>query len=66
MPHRCVNPHGISEPQTYSHVVVAKGSTTMFIAGQVAEDDGTLVGAGDRHSPTSAARWRPSVRTLGT
>lgn len=47
MPHRCVNPDGISEPQTYSHVVVAKGARMVFVAGQVAEDNGSLVGAGD-------------------
>ncbi|WP_448951661.1 RidA family protein [Labrys neptuniae] len=48
MPLQCINPNGISTPQTYSHVIVAKGSRLVFIAGQVAEDGaGNLVGAGD-------------------
>jgi enamine deaminase RidA (YjgF/YER057c/UK114 family) len=44
----CINPDGIFTPETFTHVDVAKGSTIMFIAGQVAEDSaGNLVGAGD-------------------
>jgi enamine deaminase RidA (YjgF/YER057c/UK114 family) len=45
---KCINPEGISTPQTYSHVIVATGSRLVFIAGQVAEDSqGNLVGHGD-------------------
>ncbi len=45
---KCINPDGISTPQTYSHVIVATGSRMVFIAGQVAEDSqGNLVGRGD-------------------
>ncbi|MGO4338891.1 RidA family protein [Labrys sp. KB_33_2] len=48
MPLQCINPDGIPTPQTYSHVVVSKGSRLVFIAGQVAEDPhGNLVGRGD-------------------
>ena len=44
----CINPDGISAPQTYSHVIVAPGGRMVFIAGQVAEDsEGNLVGRGD-------------------
>ena len=44
---KCINPEGISMPETFSHVITAKGSKMVFIAGQVAEDNGKLVGAGD-------------------
>lgn len=44
----CINPDGIATPEHYSHVVVARGSRMIFVAGQTAEDqDGKLVGAGD-------------------
>jgi enamine deaminase RidA (YjgF/YER057c/UK114 family) len=44
---KCINPEGISVPETFTHVIAAKGSKMVFIAGQVAEDNGELVGAGD-------------------
>jgi enamine deaminase RidA (YjgF/YER057c/UK114 family) len=44
---RCINPKGISMPKTFSHVMLAQGSRMVFIAGQVAEDNGRLVGSGD-------------------
>ena len=48
MSHLCVNPDGIAVPETYSHVVVAKGTRLVFVAGQVAEDSrGEIVGPGD-------------------
>jgi enamine deaminase RidA (YjgF/YER057c/UK114 family) len=48
MPHLCVNPEGIDVPETYSHVIVAKGNRMVFVAGQYPEDaDGKLVGPGD-------------------
>jgi enamine deaminase RidA (YjgF/YER057c/UK114 family) len=43
-----INPDGLPAPAEYTHVVVARGSRLVFIAGQVAEDShGGLVGAGD-------------------
>jgi len=48
MPHLCVNPEGIDIPNTYSHVVMARGTKMVFVAGQYPEDaDGNLVGPGD-------------------
>jgi enamine deaminase RidA (YjgF/YER057c/UK114 family) len=47
MPVKCINPEGISAPETFSHVMTATGSRMVFIAGQVAEDDGKLIGPGD-------------------
>lgn len=44
---KCINPEGISTPEAFTHVITAKGSKMVFIAGQVAEDNGTLVGPGD-------------------
>jgi enamine deaminase RidA (YjgF/YER057c/UK114 family) len=45
---QCINPDGITTPETYSHVIVASGTRLVFIAGQVAEDsEGRLVGPGD-------------------
>jgi enamine deaminase RidA (YjgF/YER057c/UK114 family) len=58
---KCINPDGISTPQTYSHVIVATGSRMVFIAGQVAEDSqGYLVGRGDM-----AAQARQSLQISG-
>ena len=61
-----INPEGLPVPSTYTHVVVATGTTMVFIAGQEPEDaHGNLVGAGDlaaqarRYSPTSAAPSTP-------
>lgn len=43
-----LNPEGLSQPPGYSHVVTARGGTTVYISGQVAFDGtGTLVGEGD-------------------
>ena len=43
-----INPDGLSRPETYTQVIVARGSRLVFVAGQVAEDaQGNLVGAGD-------------------
>jgi enamine deaminase RidA (YjgF/YER057c/UK114 family) len=48
MAHELINPDGLPVPLSYSHVVVASGTRTVFVAGQVAEDaDGNLVGPGD-------------------
>lgn len=49
----CINPPDLPKPDTYSQVVVAKGSKLIFIAGQEAEDlDGRLVGEGDFEAQT--------------
>jgi enamine deaminase RidA (YjgF/YER057c/UK114 family) len=43
-----INPSSQSTPVGYSHVVVASGRRTVFVAGQVAFDrDGNIVGKGD-------------------
>jgi len=43
-----INPPTLSAPHGYSHVVIARGGRTVYIAGQVALDkDGKLVGEGD-------------------
>jgi enamine deaminase RidA (YjgF/YER057c/UK114 family) len=43
-----VNPPDLPAPQTYTQVVVARGSRLVFVAGQVAEDaDGAVVGRDD-------------------
>nr|WP_042191657.1 RidA family protein [Kibdelosporangium sp. MJ126-NF4]CEL20210.1 RidA/YER057c/UK114 superfamily, group 2, YoaB-like protein [Kibdelosporangium sp. MJ126-NF4]CTQ97435.1 RidA/YER057c/UK114 superfamily, group 2, YoaB-like protein [Kibdelosporangium sp. MJ126-NF4] len=39
-----VQPDGLDNPETYSHVIVATGSRMVFIAGQMSDDaDGNLV-----------------------
>jgi enamine deaminase RidA (YjgF/YER057c/UK114 family) len=44
----CLQPAGLSVPDTFSHVVSAAGSRMVFVAGQVAEDErGEVVGPGD-------------------
>ena len=43
-----INPSGLPAPAGYTHVVVATGGKTVFIAGQEPEDaQGNLVGPGD-------------------
>src|SRR4051812_17606 len=43
-----INPPALSTPRGYTHVVVARGARTIYLAGQVALDkEGKLVGAGD-------------------
>jgi enamine deaminase RidA (YjgF/YER057c/UK114 family) len=44
----CINPDDLPTPQTYTQVVVATGSTLVFVSGQEPEDiHGNLVGRGD-------------------
>lgn len=44
---RLVNPRDLPTPSTYTHAVVATGSSLVFIAGQEPEDEhGALVGPG--------------------
>ena len=43
-----INPEGLPTPSPYTHVVVAAGGKTVFIAGQEPEDaHGNLIGPGD-------------------
>ena len=56
-----INPEGLPTPATYTHVIVAAGSRTVFIAGQEPEDaQGNLVGPGDL-----AAQARQVFANLG-
>lgn len=43
-----INPEGLPRPETYTQVVVAKGTRLVFVSGQEPEDvNGKLVGEGD-------------------
>jgi enamine deaminase RidA (YjgF/YER057c/UK114 family) len=43
-----IHPEDLARPGSYTHVVVATGRRSVFVAGQVAEDrHGKLVGPGD-------------------
>jgi len=43
-----INPEGLPTPPTYTHVIIAAGSKTVFVVGQEPEDaQGNLVGPGD-------------------
>jgi len=43
-----IQPAGVSKPVGYTHVVRARGGSTVYIAGQVAADEtGKVVGEGD-------------------
>jgi enamine deaminase RidA (YjgF/YER057c/UK114 family) len=56
-----VNPSSLATPQTYTHVVVARGTRLVFVAGQVAEDaGGSVVGVGDL-----AAQARQAFANVG-
>jgi enamine deaminase RidA (YjgF/YER057c/UK114 family) len=57
----CINPEDLPTPVTYTHVVVARGSRLVFVAGQEPEDkQGNLVGPGDL-----AAQARQVFANLG-
>src|SRR5215475_11117419 len=44
----CINPPDLPTPETYTQVVVAKGTKLIFVSGQEPEDvHGKLVGRGD-------------------
>ena len=48
MPVELINPEGLSEPGTYTHVAIGRGSRLVYISGQVGFDaDGQLVGEGN-------------------
>jgi enamine deaminase RidA (YjgF/YER057c/UK114 family) len=56
-----INPESLPVPSTYTHVVIATGTTMVFIAGQEPEDaHGNLVGPGDL-----AAQARQVFANLG-
>jgi enamine deaminase RidA (YjgF/YER057c/UK114 family) len=56
-----INPEDLPTPSTYTHVVIATGTTLVFIAGQEPEDvHGNLVGPGDL-----AAQARQVFANLG-
>src|SRR5256885_15377367 len=58
---KCINPDDLPTPQTYTQVVVATGSTLVFVSGQEPEDiHGKLVGQGDL-----AAQARQVFANLG-
>ena len=43
-----INPEGLYEPGTYTHVAIGRGSRIVYISGQVGFDaDGKLVGEGN-------------------
>ena len=57
----CINPPNLPTPDTYTQVVVAKGTKLVFVAGQEPEDiHGKLVGRGD-----FAAQVRQVFANLG-
>src|SRR5262249_51085098 len=44
----CINPPDLPTPDTYTQIVVAKGTRLIFVSGQEPEDmEGKLVGRGD-------------------
>lgn len=52
-----INPDGLYEPPTYSHLAIARGSHIVFVAGQVGFDaDGNLVG--DDHASQAQQAYR--------
>ena len=56
-----INPDGLPTPSCYTHAVVATGTKTVYVAGQVSEDaEGNLVAPGDL-----AAQARQAFANLG-
>lgn len=56
-----IQPEGLDEPRTYSHVIAATGGRLVFVAGQLSDDpDGHLVFPGDL-----AAQARQVFANLG-
>lgn len=53
MPKQFINPQGLSNPGTYTHVVTVQDSKLIFISGQVALDaQGQIVGLADLKAQT--------------
>ena len=68
MPHICINPEGIDAPNNYTHVIIARGSRMVFIAGQYPEDpSGKLVGQGDmaKQAAQAFANLNLALRAAG-
>ena len=68
MAHLCINPEGIDAPTNYTHVIIARGSRMVFIAGQYPEDpSGKLVGQGDtaKQAAQAFANLGLALRTAG-
>lgn len=56
MPIEHIHPPGLARPHGYSHVVVATGGRTIYVAGQGAYDEQRkLVGPGDHYLQTKKA-----------
>jgi hypothetical protein len=53
---KCITPEDISTPETFTHVIMAKARRMVFSAGEVAEDNGRLVGAGDMLAQSPSSR----------
>jgi len=54
--HQVLDPAGLTKPTAYAHAVVAAPGRTVFLAGQVAEDEGGgIVGQGDMRAQTLQA-----------
>ncbi len=52
-----INPEGLSQPPTYSHVALASGTRLVFVSGQVGFDsEGSLVG--DDHVTQAEQAYR--------
>jgi enamine deaminase RidA (YjgF/YER057c/UK114 family) len=51
-----INPEGLYEPGTYTHVAIGRGSRIVYISGQVGFDaEGNLVGDGDHFAQAEQA-----------
>jgi enamine deaminase RidA (YjgF/YER057c/UK114 family) len=56
MEKKFINPPEISKPRGYTHVVTARGGTTVYVSGQVAFDvNGSMVGKGDLRAQAEKA-----------
>ena len=61
-----LRPSGLHHNPAYSHVVVASGARTIYIAGQVSTDDeGRVVGEGDLAAQTTQVmqQYRPGAES---
>ena len=61
MTRELINPDALRTPESYTQVIVARGSRMVFVAGQAADDaEGNLVGIGDL-----AAQARQAFENVG-
>lgn len=66
--HHLPAPDGLAPPVGYSHVVAARGGTTVYVSGQVALDaEGHVVGEGDLRAQTEQvfANLRAALAAAG-